>query len=67
MAKMMKKLVEELLGLKFDVPIIYCDFYDQTNGRSNLCRQPLKAGSIVVAFNTDLQKHSILRLVTETS
>ena len=57
MAKMMKLLAEELLGLKFDVPIVYCDFYDQNTGKSNLCRQPLKAGSIVVIFNSELQKH----------
>jgi hypothetical protein len=51
---MMKRLVDELIGLKFDVPIIYCDYYDQTNGRANLCRQSLKAGSIVIVFNNEL-------------
>ena len=40
----MKKLVDELIGLKVEVPIVYCDYYDQDSGRSNLCRHTLKAG-----------------------
>lgn len=51
---MMKKIVKELLGLSFDSPIIYCDYYNQESGRSNLCGSTLEVGSVVIVFNNDL-------------